>query len=178
MSQREQTGQPSTAGDGETGPPGHLISLLVPASVLDLSLRGLRGYVPREGLCYWFGRELQLGIGLVMVVAFPRIYSTEYSFELAQGQMSQLIDWSEREGLWLLAQAHTHPTDEPHSNHDEEWAPTGRAGFLSVVIPFGAQFSNLYRPRWRCFECDGEGGWLDVEAERLRVLDDVWLPKE
>jgi hypothetical protein len=136
------------------------------------------GYVPREGLCYWYGRELEQGVGLAIVTAFPRIYSTESSFELMEGQMSQMTTWSAREGLWLLAQVHTHPTDEPHSTADEEWAPTYREGFLSLVLPFGAQFSNLRRPRWRLFECDAGGRWISVEENMLRILEDVWLPEK
>ena len=158
-------------------PPGQLKELLIPASLFDLSLRGLRGYGPREGLCYWFGRAITADVGLAMVVAFPRIYSTEYSFELMPGQMGELTTWAQKEGLWLLAQVHTHPTDEPHSSADEEWSPTRRMGFISVVIPFGAQFSNLHQPQWRCFECDSEGEWTDVGDTRLRILNDIWLPK-
>lgn len=158
-------------------PPGPLRQLIIPSSILYSSLRGLRGYVPAEGLCYWYGREIDEGVGLVMVVAFPRIYSTETSFQLMPGQMSQLTTWSAREGLWLLAQAHTHPTDEPHSSADEEWAPTHREGFISVVFPFGAQFSGSRSTRWRLFECDEGGHWVDAPEERLRILDDVWLPK-
>jgi len=65
------------------------------------------------------------------------------------GQMGELTTWAQKESLWLLAQVHTHPTDEPHSSADEEWSPTRRIGFMSVVIPFGAQFSNLHQPQWR-----------------------------
>jgi hypothetical protein len=158
-------------------PPRQLKELLIPTSLFDLSLRGLRGYIPREGLCYWFGREIENAIGLVMVVAFPRIYSSESSFELAPGQMAELTTRSQQKGLWLLAQVHTHPTDEPHSTADEEWAPTRRLGFISVVVPFGAQFSNLRQPHWRCFECDSAGRWVDAEDGRLRIFDDIWLPK-
>ena len=158
-------------------PPGGLNELIVPSSLLDLSLRGLRGYVPREGLCYWFGREITSGTGLAMVAAFPRIYSTEYSFELAPGQMAELTTWAQKENLWLLAQVHTHPTDEPHSDADEEWSPTHRMGFISIVIPFGAQFSNLWQPRWRCFECNSQGEWSDAKETLVRIMDDIWLPK-
>jgi hypothetical protein len=157
-------------------PPLRLTQLLVPSSILTSSLRGLRSYWPAEGLCYWYGREIDDQLGLVMVVAFPRIYSTSTSFELVSGQMSQLTTWSAREGLWLLAQAHTHPTDEPHSDADEEWSPTHREGFLSVVIPFGAHFSDNRVPHFRLFECDSTGDWIDAPDNRIRILDDVWLP--
>jgi hypothetical protein len=174
---REPQGQSDEDEAGVQRPPGWLRRLLVPSSILHSSIRGLQGYVPAEGLCYWFGREVEPGLGLVMVTAFPRIYSSVSSFRLAEGQMSQLTTWSFREGVWLLAQVHTHPTDEPHSMADEEYAPTRREGFISVVIPFGAQFSNLRSPRWRCFECDADGRWGDVEEGRLSVFDDVWLPE-
>lgn len=159
-------------------PPGVLRELLVPSSILSLTLQGLCGYAPAEGLCYWFGRECGDGVGIVMVVAFPRIYSTERSFQLADGQMAHLTTWSQREGLWLLAQLHTHPTDEDHSQADEEWAATRREGFLSLVIPFSAQFSSVHQPRWRCFECDASGRWIRMDEGRLRIIDDVWLPKD
>lgn len=175
---RGGTGEAGDRGEVEVlRPPGRLDELILPASILRSSIRGLQGYVPAEGLCYWFGREIEEGVGLVMIVAFPRIYSTAASFELMPGQMSQLTEWSRREGVWLLAQVHTHPTDEPHSRADEEWAPTRREGFISVVIPFGAQFSDPHQPRWRMFECDARGQWADVPKGRLRVLDDVWLPE-
>lgn len=156
-------------------PPGVLERLLVPTSLLDLTLRGLRGYAPGEGLAYWFGREISQGLGLTMVVAFPRILNTQASFELAPGEMAKLANWAAREELWILSQVHTHPADEPHSVTDEGWAPTFRKGFLSLVIPFSAQFSSLHRPGWRDFEADGAGGWVRIDADRVRVFNDVWL---
>jgi hypothetical protein len=157
-------------------PPSQLNQLLVPSSILKLTLSGLRSYVPVEGLCYWYGRQLDKQLGVVMVAAFPRIYSTDVSFELMPGQMSQLTTWSAREELWLLAQVHTHPTDEPHSHADEEWSPTHREGFISVVIPFRAQFSDNRRPHFRVFECNSEGKWSDAPNDRVHIFDDVWLP--
>lgn len=157
-------------------PPGPIDRLLISASLVEASLKGLRGYVPREGLCYWLGRALGPRVAFVTAVAFPRIYSTEYSFELAPGQMSAVNERADREGFFVIAQVHTHPTDEPHSQADEEWSPTRRPGFISVVIPFGAQFSNLRAPRWSCYECDAHGEWVDAGEGRVVVYDDVWLP--
>jgi hypothetical protein len=111
-----------------------------------------------------------------MVVAFPRIYSSERAFRLADGQMGQLAAWSQPRGLWLLAQLHRHPTDEPHSETDEALAPIYRHGFLSIVVPFGAQFSRTDRPRWRCFTYQEQSGWSPFASERVVVFDDVWLP--
>jgi proteasome lid subunit RPN8/RPN11 len=158
-------------------PPGRLRRLLVPSSILHSSIQGLRAFIPAEGLCYWYGREVEPDVGLIMVTAFPKIDSTEQSFELLPGQMSELTNWSQREDLWLLAQVHTHPTDEPHSSADQEWSASHREGFLSVVIPFGGQFSTLRSPGWRLFECDARGRWESASRELIRVFDDVRLPE-
>lgn len=157
--------------------PGPVGRLLIPSSLLEHTLQGLQAYTPSEGLCYWYGRELASGAAIAMIAAFPRIYSTRRSFQLAEGQMSRLNSWSARHGLWLLSQVHTHPTDEPHSEADEAWAPTWRVGFLSVLLPFSAQLSTTRQPHWRVYECDSQGRWNEIAATRLEVFDDIWLPE-
>src|SRR6185437_8533554 len=114
-------------------PPGPLDRLLLPSSLVAATIRGLRGYAPFEGLCYWFGRELQPGVAIAMVTAFPRISSTERSFWVLDGELSRLLEWADEEKFWLLSQIHTQPADETHSTADQQWAPTYRTGFLSVI---------------------------------------------
>lgn len=159
-------------------PPGPLERLLIPSSLLAHSLRGMQGYAPLEGVCCWFGRELEPGVGIAMVVAFPRIYSTERSFHLLEGQMGHLATWAARQDVWLLAQVHSHPADEPHSEADEAWSASWREGLLSVIFPFSAQLSTLRQPHWRVYECDALRRWQEIDSGRLQVFDDIWLPKE
>lgn len=158
-------------------PPEQVERFLIPSSVLQHTLHGLRGYAPAEGLCYWFGRALDPTTAIVQVVAFPRIYSSERWFHLAEGQMAQLTAWSQRHGLWLLSQVHTHPANEPHSDADDAWAPTKRRGFLSIIIPFSALLSATHNIGWSCYEWSDAGQWVAADTTRLHVFDDVWFPK-
>lgn len=163
-------------------PPGPLDRLLIPASVLQTTLYGLSLGRDREMLCYWLGAVLPPDArgrtrGMVTTAAFPRIESGYAAFRLLEGQMGQITDWCAANDVWVLAQVHTHPTDEPHSEADECWPASHRKGFLSIVIPFFAQFATLREPQWRLHQLVGDGRWLDAEPEeRLEVIADVWVP--
>lgn len=163
-------------------PPGRVDQLLIPATVLESSLVGLALGRDREMLCYWIGVAIAPGPegqsrALVTTVAFPQIVSGYDFFRLVDGQMGQLTEWCSARGLWILAQVHTHPTDEPHSEADECGPVSHRPGFLSVVIPFFAQLSTLREPQWRVHELRGAAQWTEVDpARRLEVVSHVWLP--
>ena len=163
-------------------PPGHLSRLRIPSHVLRDTLTGLSLGRDREMLAYWVGMAVPsegdgLPSAIVTTVAFPRIESTDNYFRVADGQLAQIATWCATRRLWVLAQVHTHPTDEPHSEADEQWPASHRAGFLSVVFPYFAQLSSLREPHWRVYENQGAGIWDQVApAARLEVLADVWLP--
>ena len=162
-------------------PPGHLDQLLVPASALHTTLYGLGLGREREMLCYWLGEALPNGTqnrtrAVVLTVGFPQIESDYDHFRLLDGQMGRLTQWCAARGLWVLAQVHTHPTDEPHSEADECWPASHRLGFLSIVIPFFAQFSTVRDPQWRVHELVEQRTWREVDPrERFRIVPDVWL---
>ena len=166
-----------------TRPPEHLARVVVPVHVLDLTLTGLALGRHREMLAYWLGTPLSASAdparpaAIVTTVAFPRIVSTDSYFKVEDGQLTQLTTWCAARGLWVLAQVHSHPTDEPHSEADERWPASHRPGFLSVVVPFFAQLSSVREPHWRLYEHQGDGEWEELRpADRLHVLPDVWLP--
>ncbi|MBB4637523.1 proteasome lid subunit RPN8/RPN11 [Longimicrobium terrae] len=161
-------------------PPGRLERLVIPATVLSNTLQGLALGRDREMLAFWIGAELPGTAGatraLVSTVAFPRIRSGYSRFELAEGEMGHITRWCGKHGLWILAQVHTHPTDEDHSEADEAEPVSHRPGFLSVVIPYFARFSTVREPRWRAYEHQGGGDWRAINPEvRFEVLSDVWI---
>ena len=163
-------------------PPGRLDRLLIPESVLRNTIVGLSYGAGREMLCYWLGVGIQAerdrASAIVTTVAFPRIDSSYAQFRLLEGQMGLITSWCAAHGVWVLAQAHTHPTDEPHSEADECWPASQRAGFLSVVFPYFASMSSVRSPGWRAYEAEGAGVWTEISAnERFEVLPDVWLPQ-
>ena len=165
-----------------TRPPSRIGRLLVPERATDLTLTGLALGANREMLCYWLGMQVQdesegRTRAIVTTVVFPQIESDYSSFRLREGQMACINAWCAAKGVWVLAQVHTHPTDEPHSEADECWPVSHRTGFLSVVIPFFAQMSSTRDPLWRLHELDDDGSWSEADPEgRLEIIKDVWLP--
>jgi hypothetical protein len=163
-------------------PPGRLDRIFLPATVLANTLEGLALGREREMLAFWIGSALPAGSeggarAIITTVAFPRIRSGYARFELVEGEMGTITRWCGSRGLWILAQVHTHPTDEPHSEADESGPVSYRVGFLSVVIPFFAQFSTVREPRWRAYELLERSVWSEVDPEtRFKVLSDVWIP--
>jgi hypothetical protein len=163
-------------------PPGPVDRLLITQSSLLTTLVGLASGRDREMLCYWIGTELSPDSSgrtraLVTTVAFPLVESYYDSFRVMEGQLGLITTWCAARDLWILAQAHTHPTDEPHSEADEHWPVSHRPGFISVVFPFFAQMSHVREPQWRAHELLGGGRWRTIDpAERFEIVSDVWLP--
>jgi hypothetical protein len=163
-------------------PPGTLNRLLIPETVLRNTIMGLSYAAGRETLCYWLGSELKGQDGqtsaIVTTAAFPHIKSAYAQFQLIEGQMGLITTWCHEHNVWVLAQVHTHPTDEPHSEADECWPASHRRGFLSIVFPYFASMSSVLNPAWRIYECKGEGQWNEITTEnRLLIMPDVWFPK-
>jgi hypothetical protein len=174
---RQPAGSTEAADTRVERPPGKLEKLLVPASVLRQTITGLSLSAPREGLAYWIGADLQDGRAIVSTVAFPRVAATYDHFQVLEGQMGLVTTWCAERSLWVLGQVHSHPTDEPHSEADETWPASSRAGFLSVVFPFFAQHSDVRTPQWRVYEAKANAEWAQIDPdERLVVVPDVWLP--
>jgi hypothetical protein len=162
-------------------PPGPLSQLIIPESALRNTITGLSYAAGREMLCYWIGVELsptsESPTGLVTTVAFPRVESSSASFRLVEGQMGLITSWCAEHRMWVLAQVHTHPTDEPHSEADECWPASQRSGFLSVVFPYFASMSSIRNPGWRVYESRGGGNWIQLAPEdKFRIVPDVWFP--
>ena len=163
-----------------TRPPITLHRLLIPETALRNTIVGLSYGAGREMLCYWLGVAINRDgkeCGLVTTVAFPRVESSYAQFRLVEGQMGLITSWCAERQVWVLAQVHTHPTDEPHSEADECWPASHRNGFLSVVFPFFGSMSSVRNPGWRAYECRGSGVWGEiVPDERFEVVPDIWLP--
>lgn len=163
-------------------PPGPLDQLVLPASVVETTLYGLGLARDRESAAFWIGAALpQDGLGrasaVVTTVAFPRVESSYASYRIVDGQVGQVTEWCAARGLWVLAQIHTHPTDEPHSEADECWPASHRPGFLSIVVPFFARFATVRDPQFRVHERMRGGAWRQVDpANRLFIVNDVWVP--
>ena len=166
--------------DGVSRPPGPLTRLFVPDFAVSVTLDGLRLRREREALAYWVGRSVVVESAtseqaIVTTVIFPRIESGYDYFRLLDGEMARISEWCAKRGVWVLAQIHTHPTDEPHSEADECWPASQRTGFLSMVIPFFGQFSTVANPFWSLHEL-ARDGWREIaSAERIEIVPSIWL---
>lgn len=162
--------------------PAKIDLLSITESALRQTISGLAMAGPREMFCLWIGNSLpgstHVSRAVVTTVAFPRIRSDYDRFEVLEGQLGLVTQWCAEQDLWVLAQVHSHPTDEPHSRADETWPASRRSGFLSVVFPFFAHHSSVRNPRWRLYESQGAGVWSEFNPEqRITVVPDVWLPQ-
>lgn len=163
-------------------PPGPIDRLLITASALSATIGGLALGRDREMLCYWVGTAIPADSfgttrALVTTVAFPQIESRYDYFRIVDGQIGLVTNWCAARGMWILAQAHTHPTDEPHSEADECWPVSHREGFISVVFPYFAQMSTVREPHWRAHELMDGRNWREIDpAKRFGIVNDVWLP--
>jgi hypothetical protein len=180
---RQDPDEQEDQSSGVVRPPTHIDRLLVPEAVLQQTLVGIALGRTREMLCYWIGTSAtpakDTASAIVTTAAFPKVYSTYDHFHVLEGQMGLITTWCASRGLWVLAQVHSHPTDEPHSEADETWPASQRRGFLSVVFPFFAQHSSVHTPHWRAYESLGNGNWQRIDpGERFEILPSVWLPRE
>ena len=159
-------------------PPGRLRELLVSDHVVAMTLDGLRLRREREALAYWAGCSIACeqetgSTAIITSVVFPQIESGYDHFRLLEGEMARISEWCATADVWILAQLHTHPSDEPHSEADETWPASHRDGFLSIVIPFFAEFSTVTTPFWRV-HTRGPTGWEDVTASAMiRIIPSV-----
>jgi hypothetical protein len=150
-------------------PPRSISRLLVPDHIVAATLAGLRLRRDREGLVYWAGRNLFTEQGretaVVMTAVLPKIESDYDHFRLLDGEMARISEWCAENSVWILAQVHSHPADEPHSEADETWPASQRLGFLSVVVPFFAEFSTVSTPFWEVYELT-EAGWTEITSSK------------
>ena len=183
FSKRRQVEEHEDSSTGVARPPAQVDRLVISESVLQQTLVGLALGHSREMLSYWIGAPITSSntevTAFVTTVAFPKTYSTYNQFQVFEGQMGLITSWCATRSLWVLAQVHSHPTDEPHSEADETWPASHRKGFFSVIIPFFAQQSSVRTPHWRAYESLGGGSWQQIDPEeRFQVLPQIWLPPQ
>ncbi|KJK11758.1 hypothetical protein UB45_10905 [Terrabacter sp. 28] len=80
-----------------------------------------------------------LGMGIVTTVSVPYAVQSAGHFTVSAEEMSRAGAHLRRHGLVRLAQVHTHPGhDTRHSPTDDQSAYSGKAGAVSIVLPWHA----------------------------------------
>ncbi|QIN84646.1 hypothetical protein GBA63_19810 [Rubrobacter tropicus] len=130
-----------------------------------------------EGFALWAG-ELRNGVFLVTRTRIPeqRHLRTE-SGVLVLVEAEELFRtnmWLYREGLTLIAQLHSHPTDAYHSETDDAMPIVAAVGGLSLVVPYFARhpFSLADYAVYRLTPGEGWVELADEEVAALIVIED------
>ncbi len=84
-------------------------------------------------------------------------------------ELHRLNVWLYKEGLTLIAQLHSHPTDAYHSETDDALPIVTTVGGLSLVVPFFARhpFSLADYAVYRLMP---NGGWSELSADDVSEL--------
>lgn len=145
----------------------HVVSVRLPQARVEethshLAATGRRGL---EGMALWAG--IQDGDTFAVeqvIIPKQRGLRTEHGLAVTvEGIELHRINMSlRRDGLRLIAQIHSHPTEAFHSAMDDEYAIATALGSLSVVVPdfaaapFSIRGCAVYRLT--------EPGWLSLAA--------------
>lgn len=133
---------------------------------------GRSGY---EGLGLWVGR---IGAGTATV---ERALIPEQRLIRGPAGVGVLVDgaelhrinvWLFDNGLRILAQIHSHPTDAYHSDTDDDNALATTVGSLSLVVPDFAR-GPVDLSQTAVYRLNGAGDWLPVTAADVTRLIEI-----
>lgn len=89
-------------------------------------------------------------------------------------ELHRLNVWLYEEGLKLIAQLHSHPTDAYHSETDDALPIVTTVGGLSLVVPFFAR-NPFSLADYAVYRLMPDGDWSELsddEAKELIVIED------
>ncbi len=110
-------------------------NLVVPVSVVERTLRLLRGFRRMETAALWFG-IFAPDTMVVTTVIRPQQVRTFGSFEIDRAANAEVAMHACDHGIRLVAQLHTHPGKfVDHSPGDDRGAAFVFPGLYSIVVP-------------------------------------------
>ena len=105
-------------------------------------------------------RHLRMKSGILVLVEAEELFRTNM--------------WLYKEGLTLVAQLHSHPTDAYHSETDDAMPIVAAAGGLSLVVPYFAR-RPFSLTDYAVYRLMSEEGWVELasgEVAELIVIED------
>ncbi len=125
-----------------------------------------------EGFALWAG-VLEDGIFIVTHVRIPEQAGlrTDDGVLVAVGsdELHRLNVWLYEEGLTLIAQIHSHPTDAYHSETDDALPIVTTLGGLSLVVPFFAR-ATFSLDDYAVYRLMPHEGWTELAADEVSEL--------
>lgn len=144
--------------------------ILVPRPVVADTLNALRRFGLVENIVYWVGVEKGDDARIVRLVE-PEAYRRRRYVHVAGEEVARVVNEVYERGEILIAQLHTHPMAEGHSETDDCGTVSKRNGFISLVVPFYALLSEPDVPLWFGYELR-DNNWLELDVTKRLVVRD------
>jgi hypothetical protein len=151
-----------------------IIRVDVPVRVTEESNAHLRemGRSRMEGFCLWAGMRLDdvFKVSHCIVPRQTAYRTTEGVFvRVDEEGLHELNVWLYENGVNLIAQLHSHPTEAYHSELDDTFPITTQIGSFSLVIPdFASQPFDLQN--CAVYRLSGSSEWRFLPHEEARQI--------
>ena len=148
-------------------PPAQFNRVQVSRDLLQETLNHLDDGLDCEAIAYWAGTQDGEDLRVARVVR-PIAYRGSRLVIVPVEEVSRVVNECTSFGDFLVAQLHTHPADEDHSEVDDCGTVSKREGFLSLLLPFYARSFTVDTPSWFGYQLLN-GIWVNFDMERVRV---------
>jgi len=148
-------------------PPERLDTVIVTLAIALETVSSLRRYGRVENIVYWSGTSNEAS-GTVHRVIEPNAERGRRYVHVDPIEVSRVVNDVYEHGEFLIAQLHTHPNDEDHSDVDDCGTISKREGFISLILPFYARFTISAIPNWFGYELH-RGAWAPFDVRRIRL---------
>jgi hypothetical protein len=148
-------------------PPPRFGHVIIASELIDQTLRYLALAKRTENIAYWAGTVDGANARVNRLVK-PAAMRRKAFVLVRADEVARVVNECHEASDFLVAQIHTHPGLEDHSNVDECGTVSKRNGFISLVVPFYAQLASVETPGWFGYELQ-DGDWLDFAVDE-RIL--------
>lgn len=142
--------------------------VLIPRDLLRDTLDHLDDGLDCEAIAYWAGVQDGADIQVARLIT-PLAYRGERFVFVPVEEVSRVVNECASLDDFLVAQLHTHPADEDHSEVDDCGTVSKRDGFISLVLPFYGRSCTVECPSWFGYQLVN-GVWANFDKERICVI--------
>lgn len=148
-------------------PPGQFRYMCVAGEIVRETLDYLASTTATENIAYWAG-DVEGEDFRVRRVIRPQAIR-EPAFVMVHAlEVARIVEECSQLGDFLVAQLHTHPGYEDHSELDDCGSVSRRNGFVSLVVPCYARLATLTKPGWFGYELQS-AEWGDFDVRRIKL---------
>lgn len=146
-------------------PPAEFRDIRLSRGLTDETIEYLRSYGEREVIAYWAGTAEGHDFRVARLVR-PVAVSGKRFVVVPLEEVARVVEDCHSKGEFLIAQIHTHPADEDHSEVDDCGSVSKREGFVSLVVPHYALLATSENPGWFGYQLR-KGEWVEFDVGRI-----------